>query len=50
MSGEEICVVCEDPIPEEYGKYDPKAPVYADGYVYHLGCEDGVFDEIHQEI
>lgn len=46
----ENCIVCGDPIPNEYDKYDDKAPVYADNYVYHLGCESGVFDEVYAEI
>jgi len=46
----EDCVVCGEPIPDEYGKHDEMAPVYADGYVYHLGCEDGVFDEVLFEV
>lgn len=44
------CEVCDEPIPEDYGKHDPKAPVYADGYVYHLGCEGDVFDEVYAEV
>lgn len=27
-----------------FDKHDPKAPVYADTYVYHLGCEDEIFE------
>lgn len=46
----EECEVCGDPIPNEYGKHDPKAPVYADDYVYHLGCEDEVYEEVYAEV
>lgn len=47
---EEECVVCGEGFPEDYGKFDPKAPVYADDYVYHLECEDEVFDEVYAEV
>lgn len=45
MSNED-CFVCGDPIPDEYGKWDDDAPVYADDGVYHKGCEDEVFEEV----
>jgi len=44
------CEVCGDPIPDEYDKWDSDAPVYADDYVYHKGCEDGVIDEVYCEV
>ena len=52
MPDESDCSVCGDPIPEEYGKHDPKAPVYDDdaGEVYHLGCESEVFEEVYCEL
>lgn len=43
---EETCFVCGEPIPDEYSKFDPKAPVYTDDGVYHLDCEDEVFEEV----
>lgn len=48
----DTCDVCGDPIPEEYDKHDPEAPVYGPeaGDVHHLGCEDGVFDEVFAEV
>lgn len=44
MSDTDTCFVCDDEIPYEYSKWDPKAPVYADDYVYHKGCEDEIFE------
>lgn len=45
------CFVCNEEIPDEYGKFDPEAPVYMDdGRVYHLKCEDGFFEEVHCEV
>lgn len=50
-SDDEVCIVCGDPIPDDVdGKWDPMAPVYADDFVYHLGCEDGVFDSVCNEV
>ena len=46
----DTCVVCGDPIPDEYDKFDDEAPVYADNYVYHLGCEDAIFEEVFAEV
>lgn len=45
----DICYVCGEPVEPDADKYDPKKPVYDEdmGGVYHLGCEDGVFDEVH---
>lgn len=43
----EECEVCDRPVDTEtnFSKHDPRAPVYADNYVYHLGCEEeGVFE------
>jgi hypothetical protein len=45
-SNTETCEVCGGGFPDEYGKFSPRAPVYADEYVYHLGCEDRVFVSI----
>ena len=39
-----ICIVCGREIPDEYGKWDDDAPVYADDYVVHKGCEDEMFE------
>lgn len=46
------CRVCGDPIPDEYGKHDPKAPVYGpeQGQVHHLGCEEDLFEEVYAEV
>lgn len=44
MSDGEQCVVCDEPIPESYRKHDDNAPVYADEYVVHLGCQDELFE------
>lgn len=46
------CRVCGEPIPDEYGKFDPKAPVYGPeaGDVHHLGCEDDLFDEVYSSV
>lgn len=46
---DDICTVCGEPFPEDYRKYDPKAPVYADNYAYHLGCESEVFESVNTE-
>lgn len=43
----ETCSVCDEAIPDDYGKFDPRAPVYADEFVYHLGCEEDVFTEVY---
>jgi hypothetical protein len=40
----QTCKVCNGEIPEQYSKWDDKAPVYADGYVYHKGCENELFE------
>lgn len=45
----EECFVCGGSIPEQYDKYDPKAPVYAPCGVYHLGCEDEVIPIVYAE-
>jgi hypothetical protein len=47
---EQTCVVCGNTFPDDHDKFDPHAPVYADDYVYHLACEDEVFDEVHSEV
>lgn len=41
----EHCEECGRPVDTEtnFSKHDPRAPVYADDYVFHLGCEDGIF-------
>jgi len=44
------CAVCGDPINPDAGKFDDSVGVYADDYAYHLGCEDGVFDEVYCEV
>jgi len=46
----ETCAVCDGAIPDKYGKHDVNAPVYTDEYVYHLGCEGAVFEEVYAEI
>lgn len=47
-----VCEVCNDPVDTEtdFEQYDPQAPVYTDEGAYHLGCEDGMFDETYVEI
>jgi len=44
------CKVCGGPFPDEYDKYSPKAPVFTDGYAYHLDCEGGVLEEVYAEV
>jgi hypothetical protein len=44
------CAVWGESIPDKYGKFDPNAPVYADDYVYHKGCEGEVFDGVIWEL
>jgi len=48
----DTCDICGDPIPEEYSKFDPEAPVYGPekGDVCHLKCEDERYDEVYCEI
>lgn len=46
----DLCAVCGEPIPEDYGKWDTTAPVYADDFVYHMGCEAEVFEEVYAEV
>lgn len=48
----DTCDVCGDPIPEEYDKFDPAAPVYGPGAddVCHLNCEDARFEEVYCEV
>lgn len=46
----ESCAACGGPIPDDYGKWDPKAPVYADEFVVHLECEQDVFETIYAEV
>jgi len=52
MSNEPVCVVCGEPFPDDYDKFDPEAPVYADeeDARYHKGCEDEIFDEVICEL
>jgi hypothetical protein len=47
---EETCKVCDETFPDEYDKFDPRAPVYADDYVYHLECEGDIYDEVYAEV
>lgn len=45
--GREPCEAdCGEPVDTEtnFDKHDPRAPVYADDYVFHLGCEDELFE------
>lgn len=44
------CEVCGFHVDTEtdFDKFDPRAPVIADDYVYHLGCEDGILDNMKQ--
>jgi len=44
------CIVCGDPFPDEYEQYDRDAPVYADDYAYHRGCEGGIFAEVYASV
>jgi len=48
----QTCDVCGGPIPEDYSKFDPKAPVYGPdvGDVHHLDCDNAVFDEVYCEL
>lgn len=43
-----VCRVCDGSIPDEYGKFDPDAPVYGpkEGQVCHKQCEDELFEEV----
>jgi hypothetical protein len=46
-----ICSVCGEPFRAETDKHDPESPVFEDeGTVYHLSCEDAVFEEVHCEV
>lgn len=52
MSDNETCDVCGENIPDEYDKWDEKAPVYGPETqdVHHLGCQDDVFEEVYEEV
>jgi len=45
---DEQCAVCGGSIPDEYGKFDPEAPVYyeEEDVYYHKGCEDEIIEEV----
>jgi hypothetical protein len=47
-----VCHVCGEEIPDEYDKFDSKAPVWDEliGTVHHLDCEHAVFEEVRAEV
>ena len=48
----DTCDECGHPIPDEYDKHDPKAPVYGPGRgeVRHHDCSDELFEEVYCEV
>jgi len=44
------CIVCGDPLPDEYEKYDRDAPVYADDYAFHRRCQDAIFADVYETV
>jgi len=47
---DETCKVCGEAFPDEYGKFDPRAPVFADEFVYHRECEVEVIEKVYAEV
>lgn len=44
------CKVCGEEFPDDYGKFDSRAPVFADEFVYHRECEAEVIKQVYAEV